>query len=54
MDLATLLLLNMAKDLYHSELSREQLEKKVEEVANRSIEKNQNEIPFKNQLPLNQ
>ncbi len=50
MDLAILTLLNMAKDLYDSELNREQLEKKVEEVTTRSIEKIQNEIPFKDSL----
>ncbi len=48
MDLAILTLLNMAKDLYDSEKSREELEKNVEEMANRSLEKIQNEIPFTN------
>jgi cell division protein ZapA (FtsZ GTPase activity inhibitor) len=46
LDLAMLTLLNMAKDLYDSEVSREKLEKDVEEVTTRSIEKIQNEIPF--------
>jgi cell division protein ZapA len=46
MDVAILTLLNMAKDLYDSETSREELEKNVEEMANRSLEKIQNEIPF--------
>jgi cell division protein ZapA len=48
LDLSMLTLLNMAKDLYDSELSREKLEKNVEEMTNRSIEKIQNEIPFSN------
>ncbi len=46
LDLTILTLLNMAKDLYDSETSRERLEKNVEEMTNRSIEKIQNEIPF--------
>ncbi len=50
MDLAILTLLNMAKDLYQSEKSREELEKSVEEVAARSIKKIQNEIPFKDSI----
>jgi cell division protein ZapA (FtsZ GTPase activity inhibitor) len=50
LDLAMLTLLNMAKDLYDSEVSREKLEKDVEEVTTRSIEKIQNEIPFKDSL----
>ena len=50
LDLAMLTLLNMAKDLYDSEVSREKLEKDVEEVTTRSIEKIQNEIPFKDSV----
>jgi cell division protein ZapA (FtsZ GTPase activity inhibitor) len=50
MDLAILTLLNMAKDLYDSEVSREKLEKDVEEVTTRSIEKIQNEIQFKDSV----
>ena len=50
LDLTILTLLNMAKDLYDSEVSREKLEKDVEEVTTRSIEKIQNEIPFKDSL----